>query len=89
MARRPNLAAAGADFAFAALALASGWLGASLVYAAMVFVGAVAAWVWTRRTALAAMPPAQRATNGALALLMLAVVLGGAYWIGLALGGRA
>ena len=86
--RRPNIASAGVDFAFAALALVSGWLGATLIYAAMIFVGAVAAWAWTRRSALARMEPAQRATKGALALAMLAVVLGLAYWIGLALGGH-
>jgi hypothetical protein len=89
MKRRPNMAAAGADFAFAALALLSGWLGAPLGYAALVLVGAAIAWAWTRRAALRAMPAARRATNSALALLTLAVVLGGAYWLGLALGGHA
>jgi hypothetical protein len=87
LARRPNLAAAGADFAFAALAFASGWLGASLGYAALVFLGAAGAWAWTRREALRAMAPAQLLTNAALALAIMALVLGGAYWLGLLLRG--
>lgn len=89
MARKPNLAAAGADFAFAALALLAGVLGAPPVYAAMVAVGAVAAWVWTRRAALGAMPASRRVTNSALALVMILAVLAISYWLGLVIGGHA
>ncbi|MEQ1618738.1 MAG: hypothetical protein ABL883_10390 [Terricaulis sp.] len=87
--RRPNLAAAAADFAFAALAFASGWICAPIGYAAFVFLGAVAAWAWTRREALRAMARARLLTNTALALAMMAVVLGGVYWLGLLLRGQA
>lgn len=89
MARRPNLTVAGADFAFAVLAFASGWLGAPLGYAALVFLGATGVWAWTRRAALRAMAPAHLLTNTALALAMMAVVLGGAYWLALLLRGQA
>ena len=88
MRRRINIASAGADLAFALLALAAGLLDAPLMYAAMVFVGAVAAWAWTRRGPLAAMDPARRITQGAVAVAMIAAVLGLAYWIGLIFGGH-
>lgn len=86
--RRTNIASAGIDLAFAAAALAAGWLGAPLWGAAALFVGAALAWAWTRRGPLSRMNWAQRATNGAVALAMLAVVLGVAYWIGIGLGGH-
>jgi lipopolysaccharide export LptBFGC system permease protein LptF len=41
-----------------------------------------------RRNSLAALPLAQRFVQGAIALVMIAVVLGLAYWIGLMLGGH-
>jgi hypothetical protein len=88
MQRRPNIASAGWDFAFAVLALIAGWLGASLPYALGVFTAAVIAWAWMRRNSLAALPLAQRFVQGAIALVMIAVVLGLAYWIGLMLGGH-
>ncbi len=86
-ARRPNIAAAGADLAFAALAFVSGWAGAPLGYATLVFLGAALAWAYMRRTALRTMTRARLLTNTALALAMLAVVLAGAYWLGLQLRG--
>jgi hypothetical protein len=86
--RRPNIASAGADLAFALLALVAGWLDAPPTLAALVFLSAAVVWGWTRRGALGRMAWPQRATNGALALAMLAVVLGLAYWIGLMLGGH-
>lgn len=89
MARRPNLAAAGADFAFAALALVAGVFAAPPIYLAMVLVGALATWGWTRRRSLGPMPMAQRVTNGAIALAMIVAVLAISYWIGLIVGGHA
>jgi hypothetical protein len=86
--RRPNIASAGADLAFALLALVTGWIGAPIWHAALVFAGAAIVWAWTRRSVLGRMAWLQRVTNGALALAMLAVVLGLAYWIGLMLGGH-
>jgi hypothetical protein len=87
-ARKPNFAAAGADFAFAAVALVAGWLAASPVYLAMVLVGALATWAWTRRAALGRMPAMERVTNGAIALVMIIAVLAFSYWLGLVLGGH-
>jgi hypothetical protein len=86
--RRPNIASAGGDFAFAALALAGGWLGATPAQAVLILIAAVAAWAWTRRRVLAGMSLAARATNSALALVVIAVVLSIAYWLGLMLGGH-
>ncbi|MBC7769802.1 MAG: hypothetical protein H7124_13555 [Phycisphaerales bacterium] len=88
MMRRPNIRSAITDLAFAALAFIAGVLGASLAYAALIALGAVISWAWTRRTALAAMPLTKRAINAALALVMLGAVLGVLYWIGLATGGH-
>lgn len=88
MRRRINVASAGADLAFALLALVAGLFGAPPMYAAMVIAGSVAAWGWTRRAPLAAMEPARRLTQGAIAVAMIAVVLGLAYWIGLIFGGH-
>jgi hypothetical protein len=75
------------DLAFAGLAFASGLLGVSLSYALLVFLGAGAAWGWTRRDVLARMDPMCRLSNAALALGLMAIVLGAAYWIGLTLRG--
>jgi uncharacterized iron-regulated membrane protein len=88
MQRRPNIGSAGTDFGFALLALVAGWIGLPTFYAAIVVVGALAAWVWTRRRPLAAMSMQQRLVQGAIAVVMIAVVLAIAYWIGLALGGH-
>ena len=87
-ARKPNMAAAGADFGFAVLALVLGWLGAPLAGFALCFLTAIATWAALRWTALTQMTLALRLTNTALALLMIGAVLGGAYWLGLALGGH-
>jgi hypothetical protein len=88
MARRPNIGSAGSDLAFALLALIAGWAGLSPLFAVMVFVGAVTAWGWTRRRPLMAMPLRARLTQGAIAIAMIAMVLGLAYWIGTILGGH-
>jgi hypothetical protein len=87
-ARKPNIAAAGADFGFAVLALVLGWLGAPLVAFALCLLTAMAAWAALRWASLRQMTLTLRLTNTALALLMISVVLGGAYWLGLALGGH-
>lgn len=75
------------DLAFAGLAFASGLFGAPVSYGVLVFLGTAAAWGWTRREVLARMDLMHRLRNGALALGLMAVVLGGAYWLGLTLRG--
>jgi hypothetical protein len=87
--RKPNIASAGWDLAFAVLALIAGWSGVSVSYAVGVFVAAALAWAWLRRRPLAALPMTQRILQSAIALVMIAVVLGIAYWIGLMLGGHS
>jgi hypothetical protein len=86
--RKPNLAAAGADFGFAVLALVLGWIGTPLAGFALCLLAAMAAWASLRWPALSAMALSTRLTNTALALLMIGAVLGVAYWLGLALGGH-
>lgn len=86
--RKPSIRSAAADLGFAAVAFVLGLLGQPLVYAALAFLGAALLWAWTRREALARMDLRMRATNSALALGMLAVVLGVLYWIGLTFGGH-
>ena len=86
--RRPNIGSAGSDLGFALLALISGWVGLAPIFPVLVFVAAVAAWGWTRRRPLKAMPLNTRLTQGAIAIAMIAVVLALAYWIGLGIGGH-
>lgn len=86
---KPNLKGAGADLGFALAAFVVGLLGAPLFGAGLVFLGAVAAWAWTRRRPLAVMAPARRFMQGAIAVAMIAAVLALAYWIGLRLGGHS
>jgi len=88
MIRRPNIRSAITDLAFAALAFIAGVVNAPMTYAALILLGAVISWAWTRRAPLAAMPLTRRATNTALALVMIGAVLGVLYWIGLATGGH-
>jgi hypothetical protein len=88
MQRRPDIASAGSDLAFAALALIAGLAGAALAYAALIFAGSVAVWAWTRRRQLAQMNLRHRVTNSAMALMMMGAVLGLLYWIGLMFGGH-
>lgn len=86
--RRPNIASAGSDLAAALAALTLGLLGGTLAHAGLVLLAALALWGWTRRRALAAMPLRRRLANGAIAIIMIGVVLALLYWIGLLLGGH-
>ncbi len=86
--RRPNIANAGADLAFAVLAFVAGIMGAPAWGAALVAFAAALVWYWTRRAALVRMDANRRAASVAVALVMLAIVLGGAYWAGLAIRGN-
>lgn len=88
MQRRPNIGSAGSDLVFALLALIAGWVGFAPIYAILAFACAVTSWGWTRRRPLAQLPLSSRLTQGAIAVAMIAVVTGVAYWIGLALGGH-
>jgi hypothetical protein len=86
--RRPNIRSAAADFVFAAVALVVGIAGLPFSYLVLTFAGAAAVWAWTRQSALNAMALRTRLINSALALILIAVVLAIAYWIGLAIGGH-
>jgi hypothetical protein len=86
--RRPNIRSAAIDFGLLAVILIAGLMGASWPAAALIFVAAALAWWWTRRNALAQMTFRVRLTQSAIALLMLAAVMGLFYWIGLTFGGH-
>ncbi|MGE0596718.1 MAG: hypothetical protein AB7P07_10135 [Hyphomonadaceae bacterium] len=87
--RRPSIASAGVDLAGLAVAFAAGLFGGGVWVAAAVLAAALALWGWTRRRALAAMPLNRRMANGAIAIIMIGVVLALFYWIGLLVGGHA
>jgi hypothetical protein len=87
--RKPNISSAAADFGFLAIALVAGLAGAAWPVAALLYLLAVATWWWTRRGALSRLDVRARLTQSAIALLMLAVVMGIVYWIGLMLGGHS
>ncbi len=76
------------DLGLALAALLGGWAGAPLAAAGALFLVAVAIWGWTRRRALARLALRERLLQSAVALAMLAVVLGIFYFLGLSLGGH-
>ncbi len=86
--RKPNIRSAVADFGFLAVIFVAGLAGAAAPVALLIFAVALITWWWTRRAALAQMALRTRLTQSALAILMLAAVMGLFYWIGLALGGH-
>lgn len=86
--RKPNIRSAAADFGFLAVSLIAGLAGAAWPVALLVCALATLTWWWTRRAALAQMPLRVRLTQSAIALVMLAALLGIFYWIGLAFGGH-
>lgn len=88
MAKKPDITAAGADLALAAGALVLGLTGAGALYAGAGLLFAVLVWLATRWPRLRQMAPMRRLSQSAVALGVLAVVLGITYWIGLLLGGH-
>lgn len=86
--RKPNFVAALADFGFAVVALVLGWFGAPAAAIVLCVAAAMSAWAVLRWASLRQMPITLRLSNTALALIMIGAVLGGAYWLGLALGGH-
>lgn len=86
--RKPNIRSAAADFGFLAVIFLAGVAGAAASVALLIFAAALVTWWWTRRAALAQMALRTRLTQSAVAILMLAAVMGLFYWIGLALGGH-
>ncbi|HEX8901081.1 hypothetical protein [Vitreimonas sp.] len=88
MMRKPNIRSALTDVVFVVLAFIAGVANAPLAYAGLIALGSALVWAWTRRTALASMPLARRATNTVLALAMIGAVMIVFYGIGRAAGGH-
>jgi hypothetical protein len=86
--RKPNIRSAAIDFGFLAVIFVAGLAGVAWSIAVLLYAVASLAWWWTRRAALDQMPLRVRLTQSAIALLMLAAVMGIFYWIGLAIGGH-
>jgi hypothetical protein len=82
------MANAGADLAFAVLAFVAGIMGAPAWGAALVALASGGVWYWTRRNTLARLDAARLAASVAVALAVLFIVLGAAYWLGLSLRGN-
>lgn len=84
-ARRPNLANAAIEFSFVVLAGALGVFGAPLWSLAALVVLMLAYWAYSRRNALRVMTNLHLGALFPTALAvtaLLALVLGGAYWLG-------
>jgi len=88
-ARRPNIATAGAELVFIVVALVAGLTSGTWAAFALVAGAALIYWVWSRRNALAAMSMGQRLAQGGFAIAVLLIILGGAFWVGLVLGGAS
>ena len=86
-ARRPSLIRFAAETGFVLAAFLCGLLDAPIWLAGLVAFAMLAYWSWTRRVALNRLRGAQWATQTALAVAVMIVVLAGAYWLGLALRG--
>ena len=86
--RKPNIRSALTDVVFVVLAFIAGVANTPWEYAIGIALASVAAWAWTRRTALASMPLARRATNTVLALAMIGAVMIVFYGIGRGTGGH-
>lgn len=87
-ARRKNeFAVAFGDLAFAIAAFGCGLYDAPLELTALAAFGMIAYWSWTRRTILNRLRGAAWASQTSLAIAVLITILGGAYWLGLGVGG--
>ena len=85
--RKNEFAVAFGDLAFAIAAFGCGLYDAPLELAALAAFGMIAYWSWTRRTILNRLRGAAWASQTSLAIAVLITILGGAYWLGLGVGG--
>jgi hypothetical protein len=85
--RQDSLAVAMGDLVFAVAAFGCGLFDAPLWLAGLAAFGMLAYWSWTRRRTLNRLRGAVWASQTSLAVTVLIAILGGAYWLGLGMGG--
>lgn len=86
-ARKPNLANAGVDLAFAVASFACGASGFPAWTLGAVILAMIVTWGWSRRGVFSRMNATQVAVQVAVGVTILVLVLAGAYWLGLAIRG--
>ena len=85
--RKPGLVVAFGDLGFATAAFSCGLFDAPMWIAGLAAFGMLAYWSWTRRAVLNRLRGAAWASQTSLAIAVLITILGGAYWLGLGMGG--
>lgn len=86
--RRPSeFTIAFGDLGFAVAAFGCGLFDAPLWMAGLAAFGMLAYWSWTRRAVLNRLRGAAWASQTTLAMAVLITIQGGAYWLGLGVGG--
>lgn len=86
--RRPDdLAVAFGDLFFAIAIFACGLFNSPLWTAGLAAFGMLAYWSWTRRAVLNRLRGKAWVSQTLLAIAVLLAILGGAYWLGLGMGG--
>ncbi len=85
---RPNVMNAAVELGFIVAALACGLFNAPIWSAGIVVFASLAFWSWTRRVALNKLRGANWAIQCAISIALIFALLGGAYWLGLVLGGH-
>jgi hypothetical protein len=87
--RRPYpFAYAATELAFAIAAFACGLFDAPLWMAGLAAVSMLAYWSWSRRLVLNRLRGATWMTVSGLGAVAIVAIIAGAYWLGLASGGR-
>jgi hypothetical protein len=86
--RRPDVKNAAVELGFIVAALACGLFDAPIWAAGAVAFASLAYWSWTRRVALNKLRGANWAIQCAISVAMIFALLGGAYWLGLFIGGH-
>ncbi len=85
--RKPGLGLALGDYGFAIAAFACGLYNAPLWLTGLAAFAMLAYWSWTRRSVLNRLRGAIWMSQISLAIAVLIAILGGAYWLGLGMGG--
>lgn len=85
--RKPGLGVALGDLGFAVAAFACGLYDAPSWMTGLAAFGMLAYWSWTRRAVLNRLRGRAWASQIGVAVAVLITIIGGAYWLGLGMGG--